>query len=108
METASRVMYSIANIFTWILALAAAALIVFCSLSMAHVIQLNDASLFDVGHLVYYIVVLIVALITIALVRTAKAKNTSKGWDILFIVLGVIGGNPFYILGGIFGVVAPR
>ena len=106
METASRVMYSIANFFTWILAIASAALIVMSALAMAHVIDGNQV--LGTSSLVYYIIVLIVALITISLVRIAKDRRSSKGWDILFIVLGVLGSNPFYILGGIFGVVAVR
>ena len=106
METASRVMYSIANFFTWILAIASAALIVMSALAMAHVIDGNQV--LGTSSLVYYIIVLIVALITISLVKIAKNRHSSKGWDILFIVLGVLGSNPFYILGGIFGVVAVR
>ena len=108
METASKVMYSIANIFNWILAVVYAAGIVLSALVMAGVMQNVNGVNLNVGTLVGCIIGFIVALIIIALVRTAKAKNTSKGWDILFIVLGVLGGNPFYILGGIFGVVAPR
>ena len=105
MERASRVMYSIANFFTWIVAALAIAGIVFSILSIAHIMDIEQLG---VSTLVYCIVVLIVSLITIALVRKAKGKNTSKGWDILFIVLGVLGSNIFYILGGIFGVVAVR
>lgn len=108
METASRVMYSIANIFNWILAIFYAAGIVLSALVMAGVMQNVNGVNLNVGTLVGCIIGFIVALIIIALVRTAKAKNTSKGWDILFIVLGVLEVNPFYILGGIFGVVAPR
>ena len=109
MERASRVMYSIANIFTWILAILSAALIVIASLSLAGILPSGDFSQFaNVGYIVYYAIVLVVAIITIAMVRRAKAKNSSKGWDVLFIVLGVIGANVFYILGGIFGLLAVR
>lgn len=109
MEKASRVMYSIANFFTWIVAILAIVGIVLTSLSMGKVIFKDmDVAFANIPTLVYLIVVLVVALITIALVRRAKGKNTSKGWDVLFIVLGVLGSNIFYILGGIFGVIAPR
>ena len=107
METASKVMYSIANFFTWILVILSLTGIVFCALDLANVWH-PDLPLLGAGGLVYYIVILIVALITIALVRKAKGKNTSKGWDILFLVLGVIGANIFYFLGGLFGLIAPR
>ena len=105
METASKVMYTIANIFTWILALLCATGIVMSVLAMTKVVP-NDS--LNAGTLVYCIIVLIVSLFTIGLVRIAKNKRSSKGWDVLFIVLGVLGSNPFYILGGIFGVIAPR
>ena len=109
MERASRVMYSIANFFTWILAILSIAGIVFCILAMTHVLPESiDATYFNVGGIVGYSIILIVAIITIAMVRRAKAAGSSKGWDVLFLVLGIIGCNIFYILGGIFGLVARR
>ena len=108
MEKASRVMYSIANFFTWIIVLLAIAGIVFSSLALAHVIQLEEGQNLGLGSLIGCIFILIVALITIAMVRRAKAADSSKAWDVLFIIFGVFGGNIFYILGGIFGLVARR
>ena len=109
MEKASRVMYSIANFFTWIVVICSIAGIVLSSLVIAHVIDgTADVPFLGSGSLVYFIVVLLVSLITILMVRRAKDKNSSKAWDVLFIILGVLGSNIFYILGGIFGVVAPR
>ena len=107
MEKASAVMYSIANFFTWLLVIIAAAGIVFAGLNLAG-INLPDQLKFGVGHIVYLVIILIVAFITIAMVRRAKAKGTSKGWDVLFLVLGIIGGNIFYFLGGLFGLIARR
>ena len=110
MERASRVMYTIANIVNWVLAALYAVLIVFSILIMAKVIDNNPdiESLGTASMLAWLIVALISSLVIICLVRIAKAKGTSKGWDILFIVLGAISSNVFYILGGIFGLVAPR
>ena len=109
MEKASKIMYTIANVFTWIIAVFAVIGIVFSILSIANVnIEGADLSQLGVGTLVGTIILLLVSLITIFMVRRAKAKGSSKFWDILFIVLGVIGGNIFYILGGIFGVLAIR
>lgn len=109
METASKVMYSIANFFTWILVIFCVGGIVCSALIMAHVIP-SDANIpfLGLGSLIYTIVVLVFALITISMVRIAKSKNSSKGWDILFLILGILGWNVFYILGGIFGIVAVR
>ena len=107
MEKASKVMYSIANFFTWIIVILCIVGIVFSSLNMAGVL-VTEGKLLGVGSLVGLIIVLIVSLITIWMVRRAKSDNTSKLWDVLFIILGFFGGNIFYVLGGIFGLVARR
>ena len=114
MERASRVMYSIANFFTWILVILCIVGIVFSSFQIAGLLVKwgwssgEETPFFGVGSLIWLIIVLIVGLITIAMVRRAKATDSSKGWDVLFLILGIIGGNIFYILGGIFGIVARR
>ncbi len=109
MERASRVMYSIANFFSWIIVICCIAGIVISSLVLANVIKdMPDIPFVGSGGIVYFAVVLVFSLIAITLVRIAKDRRSSKGWDILFIVLGVLGNNIFYILGGIFGVIAIR
>ena len=108
MEKASKVMYSIANFFVWIVVLLMVAGIVFCVLGALNVFQINPEQPLGWGHMVPFIIVLVIALISIAMVRRAKAADSSKGWDVLFLILGIIGGNIFYILGGIFGIVARR
>ena len=109
MEKASKVMYTIANIFNWIIAISSAVLMVLSILAIAGVLpeelKSTGAGAFM---LVYSIVSLLAAIVAIILVRIAKNSKSSKGWDILFIVVGVIEGNIFYILGGIFGLVARR
>ena len=109
MEKASAVMYSIANFFTWIIVLLCIVGIVFTSLDIAGVMAIfTEGDYSNIASLVALIVLLIVSLITIAMVRRAKAKGSSKAWDVLFLILGIVGGNIFYILGGIFGIVARR
>ena len=111
MEKASKVMYSIANFFTWILAILFIISIVFSSLKVANVFViegLSDNAYYGVGTLVTSIIMLIVCLVTISLVRIAKADRSSKFWDFLFLILGIFGGNIFYFLGGLFGLIAPR
>ena len=104
MGKASSVMYTIANIFNWIILFLCIAGIVLSILGGAGVADTG----FGYGYLVLFIIDLIVAIVTIWMVRKAKAKGTSKGWDILFIVLGALDANIFYILGGIFGVCEKR
>ena len=109
MERASKVMYSIANVFNYILAILAIFGIVMTALAMANVLPKDvDTSGLGTGSLVYFIIMFLVAIITIALVRKAKSSKSSKGWDVLFLVLGILDLNVFYILGGIFGIVARR
>ena len=110
MGKASAVMYSIANFFTWLLALIWMAGIVFSILAIAHVYEPNFGGelQFGVASLILFIFLLLVALITIAMVRRAKTAGTSKAWDVLFLILGIVGGNIFYFLGGLFGLIAAK
>lgn len=111
METVSKVFYSIANFFTWILAIFFAAGVVFSSLKLTgtFVIEgISDNAYYGMGSLITCIIMLIICLITIWMVRRAKDSNSSKMWDVLFIILGVLGGNIFYVLGGLFGLIAIR
>ena len=100
MGKASAIMYSIANIFNWIMLVLAVLGIVLSVLSGANIYHVENIGW---GTLAYFIVVFLTTLVIIWMVRKAKAKGTSKFWDILFIVVGVLSANIFYILGGIFG-----
>ena len=108
MQKASAIMYSIANIFNWIILICAVIGIVFSILGGLNVIPDAAAAGLGFGTLVYFIVMLLSAMIIIWMVRRAKAKGTSKAWDVLFIVLGVLSSNIFYVLGGIFGLFARK
>jgi nitric oxide reductase large subunit len=114
MEKASKVMYSIANFFTWVIVILCIVGIVFSGLQMAGKLVEwgwtgEDTNPFlGLGSLITLIIVLIVCFITIAMVRRAKADNSSKAWDVFFIIVGIFQGNIFYILGGLFGLIAVR
>ena len=108
MYKASYVMYSIANFFTWIVVLVSIAGIVLSVLGGMNIVPAIKEAGFGWGYMAYFIVVLIVSLITIAMVRRAKAKGTSKAWDVLFMILGILGANIFYFLGGLFGLFARK
>ena len=110
MEKVSKVFYSIANFFTWIIVILCVGGIVISSLQLLGKIadwHLNEAFV-GVPSIIMFSVFLVVGLITIWMVRRAKADNSSKAWDFLFLILGVIGGNIFYVLGGLFGLIAVR
>ena len=108
MSKVSAIMYSIANIFNWIALIMAIIGIVFSILGGVNVIPEAAQAGLGWGTLVYFIIMLISAMIIIWMVRRAKAKGTSKLWDVLFIILGILDWNIFYFLGGLFGVIAPR
>lgn len=107
MKTASKVMYSIANIFNWIMVVFCIVGIVLSSLSLAGALGEFKLDVASIGSIVTLAVVLIFCIITICLVRIAKKNGTSKGWDVLFIIIGVLDWNIFYFLGGLFGLLAP-
>lgn len=105
MGGASKVMYSIANFFTWLIVIGCAAGLVFLPLIIVGIMPNNTGYQGTdlIGYSVYLGIALFFALLSIMLVRIAKASGTSKGWDVLFIIVGVLSGNIFYVLGGIFG-----
>ena len=113
MEKASKVMYSIANFFTWIVVIISIAVIVIASLHLGGIMKWDypeglPVQGSDISMIVVFGIFLVISLITIAMVRRAKADNSSKAWDFLFLVLGIIGGNIFYFFGGLFGLIAVR
>ena len=110
MGVASRVMYSIANFFTWIIVLLCVAGVILLPLAMTGIIENTTGSSNTelLAATIYLGVVLVFSIISISLVRIAKKRGTSKGWDLLFIIIGILCGNIFYILGGIFGIFAIR
>ena len=110
MEKLSKVFYSIANIFNWIAAIICILVIAVGVLGLTGIIPLSGDALkyASIGSIVFFSIILILCLITIAMVRRAKDSHSSKLWDILFIIFGIFEWNPFYILGGIFGLIAIR
>ena len=110
MKVASRVMYSIANFFNWIVVLTCIAGIVVLPMVMCGVIknttQYTNSQL--LATVIYLAITLFFTFIVISMVRIAKHRGSSKGWDFLFVILGILSMNIFYVLGGIFGLFAAR
>ena len=89
MGTASKVMYKIANIFNWIF-LVLGIILFICGICGAAGAIKNDGSMSPEDFAV------------------AEKAGTSKGWDILFLVLGIVSEDLFYFLGGLFGLIARK
>ena len=103
METASKVLYTIASFFNYVLVVLGIIGIVFSILDMTGVYASN------LGPTLWaYIWLVVAALVLISLTRIAKNRHSSRGWDVLFMILGIVSGNLFYFFGGLFGVLAIR
>ena len=105
MEKASRVMYNIANFFTWILIILGILCVVGGALGLADIKNFEE---FGTNEIAWGVYTIVINFVLVCLARIAKSKNTSKFWDILFLIIGFIAGNIFYFLGGLFGLIARR
>jgi hypothetical protein len=103
MENASKVMYKIANIFNWILLVIGILAIVFGILGKTGVMNIQGDLGMGIGAGIYLV---IWCIILIVLTRVAYGKGSSKGWDILFLIVGIVAGDIFYFRGGLFGLIA--
>jgi uncharacterized membrane protein HdeD (DUF308 family) len=113
MEDASKVMYKIANVFNW---LALVLGVLFIILSIVFFANPNtpvngqtdpeSVTAIAVTFLVLGIWWIILPLVLIFTTRRAYAKESSQNWDIVFLILGILSGSLFYILGGAFGIAA--
>ena len=111
MEKASKVMYKIANVFNWILLVCGIIFLIFGILVNTGAIQAtgSDPEAIAAGAvalIVFGVWFIIDPIVMIVLTRKAEKAGASKGWDILFLVLGIIGENVFYFLGGLFGLIS--
>jgi len=110
MSGASKVMYTIANVFNYIALLLGITGIVVISLILCGIIP--NSTEYTYSSLLTLVISASISVfftfILIGMTRIAKTSGSSKGWDFLFIILGILGFNIFYVLGGIFGLFASR
>lgn len=113
MKFASKVMYLIGRIFNIIELVCGIIFIVFGVLNMVGVIGAEDKTAqaaLGITYLVIGIIITVIALIVLGLSKKAsKALNNNiveNKPHIIMIVIGVLSENVFYILGGIFGLIA--
>jgi hypothetical protein len=107
MENASKVMYKIANVFNWIEVVFGIIMIVFCILGGTGALQNTENFSSNLGwsNIWVGIYMLVWAVVLIILTRIAYKKNSGKGWDVLFLIVGIMSWNIFYFLGGLFGII---
>ena len=120
MAKASQVMYLIGKIINIIEIVCAALLLLAGAICVSmpeefigkidKITTAEEAKAFGVTIIVIAVIMLIVSIVVLALANKAK-KAVAKGSKqnaphIIMIVIGVIGGDIFYLLGGVFGLVA--
>jgi hypothetical protein len=122
MEDASRIMYKIANVLNWILLVLCVFFLIFGIVFVAnpsgilsgnsnltangHPATADDITAAGLALIFVSIWLIIIDVLFIVFTRIAAKKGSSQGWDILFLVLGILSGSLFYFLGGLFGVIA--
>jgi phosphoglycerol transferase MdoB-like AlkP superfamily enzyme len=121
MEDASRIMYKIANVLNWILLVLCVGLMIAGIVFIANPTGILNGGNYTVngapataddirgaGITLVIIAVwcIIIDVLFIVFTRIAAKKDSSQGWDILFLVLGILSASIFYFLGGLFGVIA--
>jgi uncharacterized membrane protein HdeD (DUF308 family) len=111
MEDASKVMYKIANVFNWIALVAGVIMLVCGIVFMVNPSAFQYSGSTDAATAAKILIgigiwAIIWPLVLILLTRVAYKKNSSQNWDILFLILGILSGSIFYLLGGIFGIAA--
>ena len=70
--------------------------------------ECKDFKEFGTREIALGVYTIIINFVLVLLARKSKAANTSKFWDVLFLILGFLAGNIFYFLGGLFGIIARR
>jgi|SRR5574344_712780 hypothetical protein len=109
MEQASKVFYKIANVFNWITVVLGLIVIVFSILGgMGVNLGADVNNTLGWSNIGVGIWLVVLSVVLIILTRIAYKKGSSSGWDILFLVLGLLDGNLFYVLGGLFGLLAKK
>lgn len=109
MRNASKTMYKIGRIFSFVL-LGIAALLSVLFLIFMILDLVNGRGLGLLGNLISSIfwlslIIVVIILATNAIKNTEK-DNKNPGPHIVMIVFGAISGDVFYLLGGIFGLIA--
>ena len=109
MRNASETMYKIGRIFSFILLGISALLIVIYSILMivAAVDGRFPAYLGSVvGYSIWLVLVLVVILLASRAIKAIEQDKKDNGPHITMIVFGALSGDIFYLLGGIFGLIA--
>lgn len=113
MRNASRVMYKIGRIFSFVLlALFAVLFVVYSILLVVHIIQGVDAAVIgaDIGTMIWALIwtglVIVLIILATRAIKNMEEDAKANGPHIVMIVFGAITGDIFYLLGGIFGLIA--
>ena len=113
MRNASQVMYKIGRIFSFVLlALFAVLFVVYSILLVVHIIQDAGAAVIgsDIGTMIWALIwtglVIVLIILATRAIKTMQEDSKANAPHIVMIVFGAITGDIFYLLGGIFGLIA--
>ena len=113
MRNASQVMYKIGRIFSFVLlALFAVLFVVYSILLVVHNIQDAGAAVIgsDIGTMIWALIwtglVIVLIILATRAIKTMQEDSKANAPHIVMIVFGAITGDIFYLLGGIFGLIA--
>ncbi len=109
MRNASKTMYRIGRVFSFIL-LGIAAIVAILFTVFMIVDLASDKGLHYLGNLISTLIWLAFIIVVIVLatnaIKNTEEDNKNPGPHIIMIVFGALSGDVFYLLGGIFGIIA--
>ena len=109
MKNASATMYKIGRIFTFVLlGIAALLVLIYSILMIVGIVNGNFPAYLSnvIGNSIWLGIIIVVLIVAANSIRAIEEGTKETTPHILMIVFGAISGNVFYVLGGIFGLVA--
>ncbi len=109
MRNASKTMYKIGRVFSFVL-LGIAAIVAVLYLILMIVDLANGNGLHYLGNLIGTILwlgfIIVVIILASNAIKATEEDNQNPGPHVVMIVFGALSGDVFYLLGGIFGLIA--
>lgn len=109
MKNASKTMYKIGRVFSFVLlGIAALLTVIYTILMIVEATKGNFPAYLGsvIGYVIWVALVVVVIILASNALRSIEQDSKANGPHILMIVFGAISGDIFYLLGGIFGLVA--
>lgn len=109
MRNASKTMYKIGRVFSFVLlGLAALLLLIYSIMMIVEITKGNFPAYLGnvIGWTIWLALIVVVVILASNAIKSTEEGEKVPGPHIVMIVFGAISGDVFYILGGIFGLIA--